>query len=176
MKTRFRLAAAAVISAAALLLSVGAATGASAATTDMGRSGPEVFSISITFPFNPNGTVHAYGPVAGYHGTIADPSPTQAVFQFRHGNVYVWHTAEPSPTINWKSCTTLVLQVGQWKFTGGTGRYWGAFGSGHFFLRDFTKFPRKHGFCQAANPNAQPLYEQVSVQGYGFAGLPRHHH
>ncbi|MGO8894828.1 MAG: hypothetical protein ACLP8X_19405 [Streptosporangiaceae bacterium] len=172
MRRSIRAATAGIAAAAALVLSLGLATSASAATT--GPSGPEYFTVSLSLS-NPNGTVNAYGPVAGRDGTLQTPAATAAVFQFRHGNVNVWHSAEPSPTINWRTCTATVSQYGAWAFTGGTGQYRGARGSGHFLLKEFSVFKVMNGKCQAANPNAQPVYLQLNVQGFGYASLPRHH-
>jgi hypothetical protein len=173
MRLSIRKAAAAIAGSAALVLSAGLATSASAATTP-DPSGPEYFALSIS-TFNPNGTVNAFGPVAGSNGTVQTPSATQAVFSFSHGNVVVWHSAEPAPTINWKACTASVYQVGSWKFVYGTRQYWGARGFGHFVLKEVEVFKRYGNHCSAANPKAQPVYFQVKVRGYGFASLPGHH-
>jgi hypothetical protein len=128
---------------------------------------PESFSIFIS-TFDQAGSVSAFGPVHGF-GTITTPAPNLAVLDlnYPHGTVYVKHTPEPAPVINWRECTETTYQNGQWQFVGGTGRDWGAFGFGHFQLEQFSVLKRgHHGACEL---NAQPRYFQVSVQAEGLA-------
>jgi hypothetical protein len=99
-------------------------------------------------------------------------SDTLALFQFGRGNVFVAHPATPNPTINWRACTASLIQVGNWRFIGGTGQYRGATGHGRFTLREFAVFQVKHHQCQAANPNANPVFFRRTVVGQGVAALP----
>lgn len=165
-----------LVTAAGAAMATGLMAGTASASTTSGgdhfRFGPESFTV-FESTFDQAGTVNAYGPVAGHNGTLGmNNAGTVAYFQFSHGTVFVAHTPTPNPVINWRTCTATVTQYGSWRFIFGTGRYRGAFGSGHFTLREIAVFKVKYHRCQAANPKAQPVYFQVSVVGQGVAGLP----
>jgi hypothetical protein len=128
---------------------------------------PEHFSVFIS-SFDQQGSVFASGPVRGF-GTIQTPADDLAVLDLNHphGTVNVWHSPTPQAQVNWQSCTATVDQFGSWRFTGGTGRDWGAFGFGHFQLREFEVLQRgHHGQCE---PYRQPRYFQISVDASGLA-------
>jgi hypothetical protein len=128
---------------------------------------PEHFSVFIS-TFDQQGSVFASGPVHGF-GTITTPADDFAVLDLNHphGTVDVWHSPSPQPVIDWASCTATVDQFGSWRFTGGTGHDWGAFGFGHFHETQFEVLQRNHhGQCE---PFKQPRYFQVSVQANGLA-------
>lgn len=150
---------------AALAVPLAAASAASAAPLHS-----ESFSISISTA-DPAGTVVAHGAVSG-HGTITDPSPTLAVLHLtggRHGagTVNVWHTAEPAPVVNHRTCIATVNERGRWAFAGGTGADLGAAGSGRFTLREVDILKRgRHGACETAKP---PVFSQVTVTATGRA-------
>ena len=168
MRGKFRGLAAVAAAAAAVTFSAGAAS-ASTSTTHLK---PEFFTVS-TSTSNQAGTVNMFGPVSGRNGTLGNNnSDTLALFQFGRGTVFVAHPATPNPTINWRACTASVTQVGNWRFIGGTGKYRGATGHGRFTLREFAVFQVKHHKCQAANPNANPVFFRLTVVGQGVAALP----
>jgi hypothetical protein len=154
----------AALAALALGGSLVAASSASASPLNLR---PESFSIFVS-TFDQHGSVEAFGPVRGF-GEIQTPAPDFAVLDLFHpyGTVNVWHTPDATPVIDWRTCTAEVTQYGTWKFQGGTGRDWGAFGFGHFRETQFEVLKRgHHGQCEAF---AEPRYFQVSVQAEGLA-------
>lgn len=153
-------------------LALFASTGVASASTTGHRLGPEYFTV-FESTYDQAGTVNAYGPVHGRNGTLgSNNAGTVAYFQFRRGTVYVAHPPTPStPTINWQTCTATTTQTGPWKMTGGTGKYWGAFGWGQFTLQEIAVFQIVNGQC-TASPTATPVYFQLNVTGSGVAGLP----
>ncbi len=139
---------------------------ASAATSWAPRLHPESFYI-FESTYDQAGSVEAYGPVDGF-GSLQTPGPGLAVLDLAHpyGTVNVRHTPEPAPRINWRDCTETTYQEGYWRFAGGTGHDWGATGHGTFRLEDYAVLKRDRRGCEL---NAEPRYEQVSVQAEGLA-------
>ena len=145
----------------------GSMVASSAASASPLNLRPESFSIFVS-TFDQQGSVEAFGPVHGF-GTIQTPAPDFAVLDLHHpfGTVNVKHTPDANPVIDWRTCVGTVEQFGTWKFQGGTGHDWGAFGFGHFQETQFIVFKRgHHGQCEV---NKEPRYFQVDVQASGLA-------
>ena len=177
---RWRAAAVAAVTLAALAGPVLTATAASAGTTGQSQAGhhhglqPQFFTIVFT-PAGPDGVVTAFGPVHG-RGTDNEVSGTLGVFTFRHGSVNVHHTdvSNVTPNINLKKCIATVHAYGKWVFLGGTGKYRHAFGFGQFKFFEFTKLARNtDGTCDT-NPNDQPVTFFAKVTAWGKATVGRH--
>jgi len=174
VKARTLLVKVALLAGAAGAALAGTAAAASAAplpAPHSGHAGPEFFTIVENSTYQ-NGLVNAYGPVAGYNGTLgSNNAGTVAYLQFRHGTVDVAHPVTPDPEVNLRACTATVYQTGHWTITGGTHAYRGARGAGQFQLYEVSKFARVHGHCQAGNPAANPVSFQLSVDAEGYASL-----
>ena len=163
MKHRIKAAVVSALAVPALALS---ATAASAGTS--GHHGYEAFTIHQDLSMPNGGTVNMWGALTGHRGLDNEKSDTMAAFEFRHGSVYVWHSSVPNPKINPHTCAGSLRYSGYWKFTGGTGKYWGAKGHGRFWLHEYFKLMKKHGKCDY-NQNDAPAAFSLNVYAQGVA-------
>jgi len=163
MKNRVK---AALVSAAAIPALALSATAASAGTS--AHSGYEAFTIHQNLSMPNGGTVNMWGALTGYNGLDNETSQTTGTFEFRGGNVYVWHSSVPNPHINKYTCAGSLNYSGYWAFTGGTGKYRHAKGHGQFWLNEYLNLQKKHGQCDY-NQNDEPAAFNLNVYAQGVA-------
>ena len=125
--------------------------------------------------------VAATGPVSGVG---SDDQLSNTFDRFRLPgllrSVNVPHTGIAAPSVDLRTCTASLVQVGLWRFAGGTGLFRFARGNGLYQLVGQWWFPRlRNGACSLlflrGNPllqhRIQPTYQTVSVVGTGSARI-----
>jgi hypothetical protein len=122
--------------------------------------------------------VAATGPVSGVGSDdLGVSTNTFDRFILPGGNVNVRHTGITFPTVNTTTCTAVAVQVGTWRFNGGSGINRFAIGNGTFRLALLAHFPNIRGICALSLLSGNPLLQNrvspdfltVAVRGDGVA-------
>lgn len=118
----------------------------------------------------------ATGPVNGV-GSDTQLSNVLDRFNLNTGRVNVRHTGIGFPNVNPTNCTASLLQLGNWRYNGGTGLNFRAIGNGTYRLALLAHFPNIRGTCAlnllSGNPLLQhrvsPDFLGVTIHGDGVA-------
>jgi hypothetical protein len=147
------------------------------------RCRPEHFNLAEVLAGPNLGTVitdyvAATGPVSGVGSDdLAASTNTFDRFILPGGNVNVQHTGITFPAVNLGTCTAVAVQVGLWRFNGGSGINRFAVGNGIFRLALLAHFPSIRGTCVLQFLRGNPLLQHrvspdfltVAVHGDGVA-------
>lgn len=142
-----------VLGLGAAAVAVAAGCSSSPSTT----SGTEVLSGSTANISATSLPLTLSGPVAT-HGALElnNSNSTQGVIKTAVGDLHVTHNnPSPPPSVNTSSCTATQVNNGNYKITGGTGKFSGAAGHGNFTISFTGTFPKTNGQCsitQSSNP------------------------
>lgn len=146
------------------------------------RCRPEHFDIAQAWTGPRLGVVianyaQAIGPVNGV-GTDTQLSNTLDRLNLGSGRVFLQHNGIGNPIVNLNNCTASLLQLGAWRFNGGTGLNLRAVGNGTYRLALLAHFPNnRSGVCSLSSISGNPLlstrvspdFLSVGVHGDGLA-------
>ena len=160
------LAAVGSLAAAGAITAVGVSAASAAPSASAARSGTEHFQLVTASVTSNKGPVIAYGLFAAagtdHMGNSVDK------FVFKGGTFKVWHSnGTGAPHLNLSTCALTGTIRGTYRVYGGTGKYKGIKGHGHyaFQLVAITK-RRANGSCNASQ-NALPAAQQEIIQASG---------
>lgn len=135
-------------------------------------TGSEVLSGSTTSIASDAVPITAHG-VSDDHGSLAlgSSNSSKGTVKLAGGNVDVTHSAGTtgSPRVDKATCSASSVTSGTYKVTGGTGKYKGARGTGHYAIT-FDESAMKSGKCDLSalsNPNAVPSGGKLSFHATG---------
>jgi hypothetical protein len=100
------------------------------------------------------GRIHA-------QGTDIVVSDTKDIFKFKHGSLYATHHVRQSSvrdSFDKATCLFVHTERGTYRVTGGTGRYQGAYGHGHYSVR---------AMGVGCDQSAPPDYFNVEIRAAG---------
>jgi hypothetical protein len=142
----------ATIAAAAAAAAVSGAGIALASTGSAGASGTESFQLMSTSGTGSTSSVIARGVFTGV-AVDHEQAHNNATFVFRNGTIRLHHSAGQGPqSFNPKTCLLTVSQRGTYRLTGGTGKYAGITGGGHYQLSILAVGARSGGKCSQSKP------------------------
>ena len=142
----------ATIAAAAATAAVGGAGIAAASTHSAGPAGTENFQLMSTSATATTSSVIAFGVFTGA-AVNHQVSSNVDVFVFANGTIRVHHSNGTGPqSVNPKTCLLTVNQRGTYRITGGTGKYAGIRGHGHYRLSILAVGARSGGACSQSKP------------------------
>jgi hypothetical protein len=148
------------------------------------RCRPESFNIALVLAGNSVITNYARftGPVAGTGSDDLNVSTNTSDRFSLPGpgqRVNLLHTGIPFPSVNLRTCTAAVIQLGLWRFNGGPAFsvFRNAIGNGTFRLAGLWHFPNIRGVCSLALIRGNPLLQNrinpdftvIGVRGTGVA-------
>src|SRR5579872_6966794 len=137
----------ATIAAAAAAAAVSGAGIALASTGSAATSGAQSFQLMSTSGTSPTSSVIARGVFTGA-GVDHEHAHNNATFVFRNGTIRLHHSAGKGPqSFNPKTCLLTISQRGTYRLTGGTGKYAGITGGGHYQLSILAVGARSGGKC-----------------------------
>jgi hypothetical protein len=148
------------------------------------RCRPESFNIALVLAGNTVITNYAKfnGPVAGTGSDDLNVSTNTSDRFSLPGpgqRVNLLHTGIPFPSVNLRTCTAAVIQLGLWRFNGGPlfSVFRNAIGNGTFRLVGLWHFPNIRGVCSLSLIRGNPLLQNrinpdftvIGVRGTGVA-------
>ena len=148
------------------------------------RCRPESFNIALVLAGNSVITNYAKftGPVFGTGSDDLNVSTNTSDRFSLPGpgqRVNLLHTGIPFPSVNLRTCTAAVVQLGLWRFNGGPvfSIFRNAIGNGTFRLVGLWHFPNIRGICSLALIRGNPLLQNrvnpdftvIGVRGTGVA-------
>jgi hypothetical protein len=142
----------AAIATAAAAAAVSGAGIALASTGSAATSGAQSFQLMSTSGTSPTSSIIARGVFTGA-GVDHEHAHNNATFVFRNGTIRLHHSAGKGPqTFNPKTCLLTINQHGTYRLTGGTGKYAGITGGGHYRLSILAVGARSGGKCSQSKP------------------------
>jgi hypothetical protein len=158
----------ATIAAAAAAAAMSGAGIALASTGSAGTSGAQSFQLMTTSSTSSGGSIIARG-VFTRAGVDHEQAHNNATFVFSNGTVRLHHSAGKGPqSFNPKTCLLTVSERGTYRLTGGTGKYAGITGGGHYQLSILAVGARSGGKCTQNKP---PLAFHQVINASGTAAL-----
>lgn len=158
----------ATIAAAAAAAAMSGAGIALASTGSAATSGAQSFQMMSTSSTSSASSVIARGVFTGA-GVDHEHAHNNATFVFRNGTVRLHHSAGKGPqSFNPKTCLLTISERGTYRLTGGTGKYAGITGGGHYQLSILAVAARSGGKCSQSKP---PLAFHQVINASGTAAL-----
>jgi hypothetical protein len=142
----------AAIVAAAASAAVGGAGIAAASTHSAGTTGTESFQLMTTSGTGSTSSVIARGVFTGA-AVDHEHAHNTATFVFSNGTVRLHHSnGKGRQSFNPKTCLLTISQRGDYRITGGTGKYAGISGHGRYQLSILAVGARSGGKCSQNKP------------------------
>jgi hypothetical protein len=142
----------AAIVAAAASAAVGGAGIAVASTHSAGTTGTEAFQLMSTSATGSTSSVIAHGVFTGA-AVDHQQAHNMDTFVFSNGTVRVHHSnGKGRQSFNPKTCLMTISQRGDYRITGGTGKYAGITGHGRYQLSILAVGARSGGKCTQNKP------------------------
>jgi hypothetical protein len=158
----------ATIAAAAAAAALSGAGIALASTGSTGASGAESFQLMSTSGTGSTSSVIAHGVFTGA-AVDHQQAHNMDTFVFSNGTVRVHHTnGKGRQSFNPKTCLMTISQRGDYRLTGGTGKYAGISGGGHYQLSILAVGARSGGKCTQNKP---PVAFHQVINASGRASL-----
>lgn len=158
----------ATIAAAAAAAAISGAGIALASTGSAATSGAQSFQLMSTSATSTTSSVIAHGVFTGA-AVDHQQAHNMDTFVFSNGTVRVHHTnGKGRQSFNPKTCLMTISQRGDYRITGGTGKYAGITGGGRYQLSILAVGARSGGKCSQSK--APVAFHQV-INASGTAAL-----